>query len=143
MDGPPTEEGWHLQGTLSSGSFRHRGVALGGERCVSDIAGAFSCERTTISKRLSILRMLDIIEDRREGLNVFCRMRMYCLTSVLSCGDAPAGGNGSEDAACPLLERRNASSVFVGMREETARESVPRKFCEGKSGRKMREDLRS
>jgi len=115
----------------------------GGERCVCDIAGAFSCDRTTISKHLSILRMLDIIEDRREGLNVFYRMRMHCLTAILSCVDVLADGNGSEGAGCPLLERRNASSVFGETRGETACEGVPRKFCGSKSGQTTREGLRS
>ncbi|WP_300523087.1 metalloregulator ArsR/SmtB family transcription factor [Aminiphilus sp.] len=115
-----------------------------GERCVCDIAGAFSCDRTTISKHLSILRMLDIIEDRREGLNVFYRMRMRCLTAILSCVDALTGENVSEGVSCPLLERnRHVSPCSGKMPEETVFGGVPRKSCEGKSGQKGREGLRS
>ena len=61
-------------------------VMLGeGERCACKICDAFSCDRTTVSKHLAVLKALGVIEDRKEGLFVFYRLRMRCLLPFLVC----------------------------------------------------------
>ncbi|HAG22596.1 MAG: Redox-active disulfide protein 2 [Synergistales bacterium 54_9] len=56
-----------------------------GERCVCDIAEWFDCDRTTISKHLSILKNAGIIADRKEGLKVNYSLRLTCILPVLEC----------------------------------------------------------
>lgn len=73
-----------------------------GERCACKICDAFPCDRTTVSKHLAVLKGLGVIEDRKEGLFVFYRLRMRCLLPFLACLErvvcgAPCGCSGAED----------------------------------------------
>lgn len=71
-----------------------------GERCVCEIAAEFSCDRTTISKHLALLKRLGIIEDRKEGLNVYYSLRLSCLGSVFACLDRTWGEGTKGCVAC-------------------------------------------
>ena len=55
------------------------------ERCACEISDAFPCDRTTVSKHLAVLKSLGVIEDRKEGLYVYYRLRMTCLLPFLAC----------------------------------------------------------
>ena len=55
------------------------------EMCVCDIAEMFHFDRTTISKHLTLMKNLGILEDRKEGLKVYYSLRIRCLPSMLSC----------------------------------------------------------
>lgn len=57
------------------------------EICACDIAGNFSVDRTTVSKHLALMTGLDILSVRRDGQNLYYRLRMKCLLSVLRCLD--------------------------------------------------------
>lgn len=50
-----------------------------------DLAGLFPVDRTTISKHIAILREAGIIEDEREGRNIYYRLRSSCLNDLLKC----------------------------------------------------------
>lgn len=56
-----------------------------GEMCVCDIAERFPLDRTSISKHLALMKNLDILDDRREGLHVYYSLRMKCLPTLLEC----------------------------------------------------------
>ncbi|HQK25797.1 MAG TPA: metalloregulator ArsR/SmtB family transcription factor [Synergistaceae bacterium] len=56
-----------------------------GERCACKICDAFSCDRTTVSKHLAVLKSFGVVEDRKEGLFVFYRLKMPCLLPFLAC----------------------------------------------------------
>ena len=56
-----------------------------GELCVCDIASMFSFDRTTISKHLSLMKSLGILEDRKDGIKVFYSLRLGCIGALLSC----------------------------------------------------------
>lgn len=55
------------------------------EMCVCEIAELFDFDRTTISKHLSLMKGLGILDSRKDGLNVMYSLRMKCLASLLSC----------------------------------------------------------
>jgi ArsR family transcriptional regulator len=55
------------------------------ERCACEICDTFPCDRTTVSKHLAVLKSLGVIEDRKEGLYVYYRLRMTCLLPFLAC----------------------------------------------------------
>lgn len=57
------------------------------ELCACEIAEQFSLDRTTVSKHLALMRELDILEDRRDGQNIYYSLKMGCLLSVLKCID--------------------------------------------------------
>lgn len=56
-----------------------------GELCVCDIASMFPFDRTTISKHLSLMKSLGILEDRKDGIKVFYSLRLACIGALLSC----------------------------------------------------------
>lgn len=70
------------------------------EMCVCDIVEMFHFDRTTISKHLSMMKDLGILEDRKEGLKVYYSLRIRCLPSMLSC-------------VGKVVEGENPETVFV------------------------------
>ncbi len=72
-----------------------------GELCVCDIASRFSFDRTTISKHLSLMKSLGILEDRKEGLKVFYSLRLGCLGAVISCLEGAVLSEGPKREAVP------------------------------------------
>jgi DNA-binding transcriptional ArsR family regulator len=52
---------------------------------VGELADLFPVDRTTISKHIAVLREAGIIEDEREGREIYYRLRMPCLNDFLRC----------------------------------------------------------
>ncbi len=71
------------------------------EMCVCEIAEMFHFDRTTISKHLALMKNLRILEDRRDGQNVYYSLKMRCLPSMLSCVGKVAEGN-DPDTLCTM-----------------------------------------
>lgn len=71
-----------------------------GEMCVCDIAEKFTLDRTSISKHLALMKNLDILDDRRDGLHIYYSLRMKCLGTLLKCVELVVQG---EDPEASLL----------------------------------------
>lgn len=52
---------------------------------VGELSDLFPVDRTTISKHIAILREAGIIEDEREGREIYYRLRTSCLNDLLGC----------------------------------------------------------
>ena len=63
------------------------------DMCVCEIAEMFRFDRTTISKHLALMKGFGILEDRKEGLNVYYSLRMRCLIPLLACIGRVASGD--------------------------------------------------
>ena len=57
----------------------------GGEQCVCDIARIETCDRTNISKHLSVLTAAGILSSRKRGLKVFYSLKRPCILEFLHC----------------------------------------------------------
>lgn len=77
-----------------------------GDMCVCDIADRFDLDRTTISKHLTLMRKLEILEDRKEGLHIYYTLKMKCLVSLLKCIEHVALGFDAQSVFldCSCLE---------------------------------------
>jgi DNA-binding transcriptional ArsR family regulator len=53
--------------------------------CVNDLAGLFPVDRTTISKHLSVLKEAGVLEDQREGREIYYHLRVPCLEEFIAC----------------------------------------------------------
>jgi len=53
--------------------------------CVNDLAGLFPVDRTTISKHLAVLKEAGVLEDQREGREIYYHLRVPCLEEFISC----------------------------------------------------------
>ena len=58
-----------------------------GEKCVCEIVKEVRSERTNVSKHLSILLKADILTRRKEGLNIYYKLKMPCALNFLSCAE--------------------------------------------------------
>lgn len=59
-----------------------------GERCVCELQEIVGSDISTVSKHLSVLRNSGIVASRKEGLQVFYRLRVPCILNFFGCVDA-------------------------------------------------------
>ena len=61
---------------------------LDGEKCVCEIQKALNkYEQPHISKSLAKLKSIGLIEDRKDGLKVFYKLKCNCLKEFIDCLD--------------------------------------------------------
>ena len=61
-------------------------VLLDGEKCVCEIIKILNkYEQPHISKSLAKLKKVGIIEDRKEGLKVFYKLKCTCIKDFMNC----------------------------------------------------------
>jgi DNA-binding transcriptional ArsR family regulator len=56
-----------------------------GERCVADLTKLIGADMSTVSKHLSLLKSVGIVEDDKRGLQVYYRLRMTCVLGFFDC----------------------------------------------------------
>ena len=55
------------------------------ERCVAELTEAIGADTSTVSKHLSLLKGVGIVEDRKQGTQVFYRLKAPCVLEFFSC----------------------------------------------------------
>ena len=61
-------------------------LLLNGEKCVCEIQESLKkYEQPHISKGLKILKTAGIIQDRKEGFNVYYSIKMNCIKNFIEC----------------------------------------------------------
>ncbi len=61
-----------------------------GEACVCELQKIVAADISTVSKHLSLMKKAGLVEDRKEGLWVYYRLRVPCIIRFLDCIDAVA-----------------------------------------------------
>ncbi len=56
-----------------------------GERCVCEVAALVGAERSNVSRHLAVMVKAGVLASRKEGLQVFYRVRTPCLMNVFPC----------------------------------------------------------
>lgn len=59
-----------------------------GELCVCDLQRLVGADMSTVSKHLSVMKNAGIVNDRKEGLKVFYRLRVPCIMKFFECIEA-------------------------------------------------------
>ena len=59
-----------------------------GEKCVCELQELVGSDLSTVSKHLSVLRNSGIVTSRKEGLQVYYRLRVACILNFFGCVDA-------------------------------------------------------
>ncbi len=59
-----------------------------GERCVCELQRLVGSDISTVSKHLALMRRAGLVLDRRQGLQVFYRLRVPCVMRFFECVDA-------------------------------------------------------
>ena len=58
-----------------------------GELCVCELKELVGADMSTVSKHLSLMKAVGLIQDRKEGLQVFYRLLCPCVSTFLNCID--------------------------------------------------------
>lgn len=59
-----------------------------GEKCVCELQRLVGSDLSTVSKHLALMKRAGLVADRKEGLNVFYRLRVPCILRFFGCVDA-------------------------------------------------------
>lgn len=59
-----------------------------GEKCVADLRELVGADLSTVSKHLTVMREVGLLEMEKRGLNVFYRLTCPCLLSFFDCVDS-------------------------------------------------------
>lgn len=71
----------------------------GGEMCVCDLRELVGADMSTVSKHLSVMKKSGLVDDRKDGLRVYYRLRVPCILDFMSCVEAVLN-EGKEVACC-------------------------------------------
>ena len=71
-----------------------------GEKCVCEINEKTGSDMSTISKHLSLLKKEGMIQDRKQGNNVYYRLKCVCIEDFFSCMEKVLLNRASETRAC-------------------------------------------
>ncbi len=72
-----------------------------GEKCVADLQKIVGSDMSTVSRHLSVLRNAGIVDDRKEGLQVFYSLRVPCIMNFFGCVAAVMEERAQSAAARP------------------------------------------
>jgi DNA-binding transcriptional ArsR family regulator len=59
-----------------------------GERCVCELTDLIGVEMPTVSRHLSQLKAVGLVEDDKRGAQVFYRLRVPCVLNFFKCVEA-------------------------------------------------------
>ena len=55
------------------------------EMCVCELTELVGADQSTVSKHLAVLKQAGIVDDRREGMQTFYRIKVCCLEGFWQC----------------------------------------------------------
>lgn len=67
-----------------------------GEVCVCDLQKVVGSDMSTVSKHLAVMREAGLVEYRRQGPQVFYRLRVPCALKFFGCIDRVVSAGASE-----------------------------------------------
>lgn len=68
-----------------------------GERCVCELQRVVGSDISTVSKHLALMKRAGLVSDRKEGLQVFYRLRVPCILRFFDCIDSVLRANGEAE----------------------------------------------
>lgn len=71
----------------------------GGEVCVCELTPLVGADQSTVSKHLAILKNAGLIEDRKQGVMTYYRMKVCCLEGFWKCIESVLKHNLKEQEA--------------------------------------------
>jgi len=70
-----------------------------GELCVCELTELVGADQSTVSKHLAVLKQAGIVEDRKEGVMIFYRLKICCLQGLWECIETVLKDNLKEQQA--------------------------------------------
>lgn len=69
------------------------------DRCVCELTELVGADQSTVSKHLAMLKQAGIVEDRKEGVMTYYRIKICCLKQFWSCIESVLKENLKEQRA--------------------------------------------
>jgi len=66
------------------------------ERCVCDLTDMIGADISTVSKHLSVLKNAGLVEDERQGTQIFYRLKTPCILNFFGCIETVLESNARE-----------------------------------------------
>jgi ArsR family transcriptional regulator len=66
------------------------------EHCVCELTAMIGADVSTVSKHLSILREVGIIDDEKRGSSVYYQLKMPCVLNFFTCVETVMKSNAKE-----------------------------------------------
>ena len=85
-----------------------------GEKCVCELQKIVGADITTVSKHLSLMRKAGLVEDRKDGLWVYYRLKVPCILRFFDCIDAVLDSNKQPQS---LVACGQGGAEFCGSRK--------------------------
>ncbi|MBU8932453.1 MAG: metalloregulator ArsR/SmtB family transcription factor [candidate division Zixibacteria bacterium] len=63
------------------------------DRCVQELTDIIGADASTVSRHLSILRAVGIVESEKKGLQVFYSLRVPCVMDFFKCVESVIKSN--------------------------------------------------
>lgn len=60
-------------------------LANGSQKCVCELAAALGADMSTVSRHLSVLKRVGILEEQKRGQMIFHKLRTPCVVELLEC----------------------------------------------------------
>jgi DNA-binding transcriptional ArsR family regulator len=70
-----------------------------GERCVCELTDMIGTEMPTVSRHLSLLKGVGLVDDEKRGSKIFYRLRVPCCLSFLKCVESVLAADEAESRA--------------------------------------------
>ena len=70
-----------------------------GERCVCELTEMIGAEMPTVSRHLSLLKGVGLVDDEKRGAKVYYRLRVPCCLSFLKCVESVLAADEAESRA--------------------------------------------
>lgn len=64
-----------------------------GDKCVCELTELVGSEQSTVSKHLAVLKQVGIVDDRKEGVMTYYRLKIGCLEGFWSCIESVLKGH--------------------------------------------------
>ncbi len=58
------------------------------DMCVCELTELVGADQSTVSKHLSVLKNVGIVNDRKEGVMTFYKLKMRCVQGIWTCIEA-------------------------------------------------------
>ena len=66
------------------------------ERCVCELTEMIGADMSTVSKHLSLLKGVGIIQDEKRGAQVYYKLRVPCVLNFFACVESVMKSNAEE-----------------------------------------------
>jgi len=69
------------------------------ERCVCELTDLVGSDQSTVSKHLAVLKQAGIVDDRKQGVMTYYRVKICCLEGFWECVESVLKQNLKEQTA--------------------------------------------